>query len=410
MKPKKDVLFLCQFFHPEYISSAQLPFDTAKALHDSGFRVDVLCGYPKEYYNGPQVPKKETISGVGIQRLSYLQPSRKPHLRAARELLFLHPFRTGPPGKAAGLPHPGRLIPTRPFCPGSSPGQNPLFGCKLVFVSYDLYPELALETGALGPDSSCYRASCGTSTKIAYPRFDRVVALSSEMKHFLAEHRTISPDSIRVIPNWYPDGGEPNRDLTDNRFAETLGNKFVVSYFGNMGTVQDVDTILGAIRLLKDDDGIFFLFAGHGNKLDALKQTIAREGLKNARVLDYLHGKDYRDALQISGAALISLERGTTGLCVPSKTYSYMMEGIPLIAIMDDSDIVADIEGGAGVHLKNGECQRLADLIRGMAADPEGCRAMSQKCRELYLRRYTPDICTAQYVRLFRELLGKEDT
>lgn len=87
-----------------------------------------------------------------------------------------------------------------------------------------------------------------------------------------------------------------------------------------------------------------------------------------------------------------------------------MMEGIPLIAIMDDSDIVADIEGGAGVHLKNGECQRLADLIRGMAADPEGCRAMSQKCRELYLRRYTPDICTAQYVRLFRELLGKEDT
>ena len=138
-----------------------------------------------------------------------------------------------------------------------------------------------------------------------------------------------------------PDGGEPNRDLTGNRFAEALGNKFVVSYFGNMGTVQDVDTILGAVRLLKEEEGIFFLFAGHGNKLEALKQAIAQEGLKNAQVLDYLHGKDYRDALQISGAALISLESGTTGLCVPSKTYSYMMEGIPLIAIMDDSDIVA---------------------------------------------------------------------
>ena len=176
-----------------------------------------------------------------------------------------------------------------------------------------------------------------------------------------------------------------------------------------MGTVQDVDTILGAVRLLKEEEGIFFLFAGHGNKLEALKQAIAQEGLKNAQVLDYLHGKDYRDALQISGAALISLESGTTGLCVPSKTYSYMMEGIPLIAIMDDSDIVADIESGAGVHLKNGQCQRLAELIRSMAADPERCRAMSQKCRELYLLRYTPDVCTAQYVRLFRELLGKED-
>ena len=49
MKPKKDVLFLCQFFHPEYISSAQLPFDTAKALQKSGLTVDVLCGYPREY-------------------------------------------------------------------------------------------------------------------------------------------------------------------------------------------------------------------------------------------------------------------------------------------------------------------------------------------------------------------------
>ena len=59
MKPKKDVLFLCQFFHPEYISSAQLPFDTAKALQKSGLTVDVLCGYPREYYSGPPVPDEE---------------------------------------------------------------------------------------------------------------------------------------------------------------------------------------------------------------------------------------------------------------------------------------------------------------------------------------------------------------
>ena len=29
---KKDILFLCQFFYPEYISSAKLPFDLANAL------------------------------------------------------------------------------------------------------------------------------------------------------------------------------------------------------------------------------------------------------------------------------------------------------------------------------------------------------------------------------------------
>ena len=37
MKKKKDILFACQFFYPEYISSAQLPFDTAKALKAAGY-------------------------------------------------------------------------------------------------------------------------------------------------------------------------------------------------------------------------------------------------------------------------------------------------------------------------------------------------------------------------------------
>ena len=404
MKPKKDVLFLCQFFHPEYISSAQLPFDTAKALHDSGFRVDVLCGYPKEYYNGPQVPKKETISGVGIQRLSYLQPSRS-HIFGRLVNYFSFTLSV--------LAHLGKLRDYRtlvvysnpPILPWIVSWAKPLFGCKLVFVSYDLYPELALETEALGPDSSV-TGLMRHINKVAYPRFDRVVALSSEMKHFLAEHRTISPDSIRVIPNWYPDGGEPNRDLTDNRFAETLGNKFVVSYFGNMGTIQDMETILGAIRNLKEEQDIFFLFAGHGNKLEALKQAIAREELPNAQVLEYLHGQDYRDALEISGAALISLEAGTTGLCVPSKTYSYMMEGIPLLAIMDRCDIVADIESGAGKAFHNGESDRLAQEIRAMRDDPQALQAMGDRCRKLFLQKYTPEVCLPQYEALFRELLG----
>ena len=69
MREKKDIVFLCQFFHPEYISSAQLPFDTAKALQRAGFSVDVICGYPKEYYTGSPVAREETLEGIGIHRL-----------------------------------------------------------------------------------------------------------------------------------------------------------------------------------------------------------------------------------------------------------------------------------------------------------------------------------------------------
>ena len=44
LKHKKDILFLCQFFYPEYISSAQLPYDTVRALKNEGDN-QVLGGF-----------------------------------------------------------------------------------------------------------------------------------------------------------------------------------------------------------------------------------------------------------------------------------------------------------------------------------------------------------------------------
>ena len=76
MKKNKDILFLCQFFYPEYISSAQLPYDTVLALKKAGYKVDVLCGYPREYSATENVPVEETVDGIRIKRLKYIQLDR----------------------------------------------------------------------------------------------------------------------------------------------------------------------------------------------------------------------------------------------------------------------------------------------------------------------------------------------
>ena len=132
------------------------------------------------------------------------------------------------------------------------------------------------------------------------------------------------------------------------------------------------------------------------------------ESIENVRIHSFLHGQDFQDALAVSDCALISLEKGATGLCVPSKTYSYMMQGIPLLAIMDECDIVRDIQSGAGLWVRNGESERLAKAIRFLRDNPEKARDMRRKCRELYLQKYTTEICTGKYVSLFRELLHPE--
>ena len=401
MKKKKDILFLCQFFHPEYISSAQLPFDTVKALKKAGFSVDVLCGYPREYSATENVPVTEEIDGIHIRRLKYLQLDRSGFLGRLVNyfsftfMVLLNLLRMASYRAVVVYSNP-------PILPWIVSWAKTLFGTKLVFVAYDLYPEVATVTNTLRQGNMICRLMDHIN-KVVFRRCDAVVALSTEMRDYITAHRDISPEKIVVIPNWYKDGGEQQK-REDNRFRETVGGRFVVSYFGNMGTMQDMRTILGAIRQLQKEE-VFFLFAGHGNKLEDLKRITAEEKISNIAIYDFLHGEDFEDALAISDCAFVSLEKGATGLCVPSKTYSYMMQGIPLLAIMDEGDIVRDIEAGAGKWVRNGDSDALAQAIREMQADPDAHGVMRRISRQLYLNKYTTEICTDQYVSLFRMLL-----
>ena len=399
---KRDILFLCQFFYPEYISSATLPYDTAVALKNAGFSVDALCGYPREYAQKTDVPLKEEVDGIRIHRLKYLQLDRKGFFSRLVNyfsftfLVCLHLFKMAKYKAVVVYSNP-------PILPWVASWAKVLFGTKLVFVAYDLYPEVATVTGTLREGNVICRLMDHIN-KCVFRRADGVVALSHEMRRYILENRPIQGEKVHVIPNWYEDKGALSPDRSRNRFTDRVKGRFVVSYFGNMGICQDMETIRDAIGELKNDPEVFFLFAGHGSKMEALKADMARQGVENIEIFDFLHGQDFQDALQISDCALVSLEKGVTGLCVPSKTYSYMMQGIPLLAIMDEGDIVGDIQTGAGCWVRNGEGKHLAEAIRGMIADPGKVSQMRKTCRELYLKNYTEPICTGKYVELFRFL------
>lgn len=402
MKKKKDILFLCQFFYPEYISSAQLPYDTVLALKEAGFSVGALCGYPREYLDGADIPVRENVDGVQIHRLKYIQLDRSGFLGRIVNyfsftlMVLLHLFEIAQYKAVVVYSNP-------PILPWIASWAKVLFGTKLIFVSYDLYPEVATVTNTLREGNLICRLM-NHINKCVYHRADKIVALSSEMRDYILKNRPVSEENVVVIPNWYEDKGVTAFNPETNRFREAAEGRFVVSYFGNMGTMQDMQTILGAIRELKEEN-IFFLFAGHGNKMENLKRIAGEEHISNIAIHKFLHGQDFQDALAISDCAFVSLEKGATGLCVPSKTYSYMMQGIPLLAIMDECDIVRDIEQGAGMWVKNGESSKLAAAIRTLRDNPDTVMSMRTACREIYLKKYTTAICTNQYVTLFRTIL-----
>lgn len=408
MKAKKDVLFLCQFFYPEYISSATLPFDTAVALTKAGFSVGALCGYPKEYNLMGSVPLREIHENIKIRRLRYIQIKRSNFIcRLINYFSFIFSVML----HFSDLKRYKVVIvySNPPILPIITALANRFFKTKIIFVSFDVYPEIAEKTSSISKNGIISKIMKMVNKSI-FKHATKVVAISNEMKDYLHKKRAVLLDEqIEVIPNWCEDDERlTSDDSVQLRLSELkTRNNIIVSYFGNMGICQDMNTILDAIRSTKDDNGIRFLFAGHGNKMSILKEAVENEDLKNVTIFDYLHGKDFIDALKISDCFLVSLVDGLEGLCVPSKTYSYMTAGKPIIAIMEENfDIVKDlIENEAGYNVHQGESKALIEYIRTLQVDQLLRKRMGENCRSIYLQKYTKGHCTQHYIDMIKKML-----
>lgn len=405
---KRDVVFLCQYFYPEYVSSATLPYDTAKYLSENGYTVGALCGYPGEYCDNANVPVGEIVNGIHIRRVKYLRLGRRNKVgRCVNFLSFV----------IAVICHIGFLKDYKIIMVYSNPPVLPviamlakkLFGCKLVFVSYDVYPEIAIRSGVMS-ENGIFTKLFNLYNARLFCAADAVVAVCEDMKDYLQKHRNVKERKVVSIPNWYKDDKSQNRILRSaaRLFSDYSEDDFIVSYLGNLGTCQDADTIIEAIKLLKNDGGVQFIFAGHGNKIPRIKELKEKELISNLNVFEFLHGKDFSDVLKISDCYIVSLIDGLYGLCAPSKTYSYFMAGRPVICVMDERTEIAQdvVRNEAGVVVKNGDSKALAEYIKLLKNDKDMASLMSKNSRKIFLNKYEKEKCLKQYHSLIAQLLS----
>lgn len=401
---KKDILFLCQFFYPEYNSSATLPFDTAKYLASHGFSVGTLCGYPKEYSKDKDVPLKETKDGVDIQRIKYLQLKRGSKIGRLINY-FSFTFKA--------LLHTGKLRKYKivivysnpPILPIVAILANMLFKTKIVFVSYDVYPEVAYASKTLNPGSLISKVMNKLNQQL-FKRVSKVISLTDEMKIFLLENRKeLTEDKVVTIPNWAHEKLlKPDKEAYE-RFGYNQ-DQFIVSYFGNMGTCQDMTTLMDVVEKLKDEKNIKFLFVGHGNKVDGIREAIKDKHLTNVQLLDFLTGKDFEQAVAVSSCCVVSLEKGLKGTCAPSKYYSYLQGGKPILGIVEEGSYLEEeiTREKLGYVAHNQDSDLLVKHIKHMSENRFKCLEIGQRVTQVYEKYYDIEICLDKYVNVFRNL------
>lgn len=389
-------MFLCQYFYPENNSSATLPFDTACALAAEGYRVSVLCGMPKEYSKTRKSPTHETVSDVRIHRLRYLQTGRKKRLGrllnffsfTLRVLLCLTEFRRN------------RLImvySNPPVLPIAATLANRLFGTKFVFISYDIYPEIALRMNSIKQEGAIERVMTRINRQV-FQRAAAVVALSDEMRTTLLRLRPqLDEDRVFVLPNWAHESC-PSSDKAGDDIL-TIG------YFGNLGIVQDVDTLLDAMDQLRSDQRIRFLIVGHGSSFEQVQART--EDWSNVKMERFLTGELLLQALSSCDCCVVSLRAGLQGLCMPSKYYSYLQAGSAVISIMEpESELSREvIREGIGATVSPGDSEGLCHILTKMADDKRAVRAAGDRAAALYRSCYQRKLAMERYASLIRHVL-----
>ena len=276
-----------------------------------------------------------------------------------------------------------------------------------LFDIQDVFPDSAVSAGLIR--SPRLARFLEASEKRLYRHSDHIAIIGEVFRQKLIA-RGVPESKVTVIPNW-ADANFIVPAPKHNAFRRSLGLKdeFLVLYSGNMGYACDLDTVLDAAALVKDDSGIQFLLVGEGaRKADAEEKARALK-LHNIRFLPFQPRNEFPQVLAAADACLVTLNKKSAEFSLPGKVYSMMAAGRPILAVMEPiNDIYPMVEREKlGAAVRPGDAEALASAIRTMKASPTETQAAGQRARKFMEQHFTVEACVGQFEKLMCEMVAR---
>ncbi|MEQ8414688.1 MAG: glycosyltransferase family 4 protein [Imperialibacter sp.] len=190
-----------------------------------------------------------------------------------------------------------------------------------------------------------------------------------------------------------------------------LEGKSIILYSGNMGVAHEFETILGVSKRLARLSSLHFLFVGKGAHRSLIENFIADQSPVNVSLIDYLPDDKFQEVSQESLAHFISLKSGYEGLMVPSKFYSSIAAGKPVIYEGGNSSEIALLiaEHGLGKSVLNGDIDEMERYIVSLVEDPGLVRQISKNCRATHDGNFRPSIIAQNYLQCIDEVIKRRE-
>ena len=334
------ILVICQYYAPEPFRIA----DICEALVKEGNEVDVITSFPnypmgeiyEGYKNGEH--KDETINGVNVHRVFTI--GRK--TGALYRFINYYAYSIASTLYASKLKKEYDVVFVYQLSPvmmaNAALKYKKKYGKKVVLYCLDLWPE-SLTLGGIKKDGLIYSYYKKLSEKI-YASVDEIMVSSRMFKDYLNGVLGLKHGRIQYLPQYAEDVFCISNEHTDNALN--------ITFAGNIGTTQSIETILYAAQRLKDKN-IQFNFYGDGSGLE--KMVALAEALQTENVI--FHGRVPIEELPgkyaESDALIVSLsDNAVLSMSFPGKIQSYMAAGKPIIASLNGeaARIISEAECG----------------------------------------------------------------
>ena len=271
----------------------------------------------------------------------------------------------------------------------------------LIFNIQDVFPDAAVETGAI--TNKRIIALAEWLERVSYHRAAAVTVLSSDLRdNVAAKVRPSKRSDVRVIPNFVDtDAIRPRDRMTAMRSELGIGSETVVLYAGNVGFSQSLEMVIDAARALPE---LTFVINGDGAARASLVERAG--GIANVRFSGYQPADRLPEVLATGDIHLVPLKAGLGRVSVPSKTYSILAAGRPVLAAIDPGTEVPRIlaESGGGVCVPPDDPLVLREALQRMVDDPAGRDAMAVAGRRWVESAASPAAVARAYADLIVEL------
>ncbi|MFN2524879.1 MAG: glycosyltransferase family 4 protein [Actinomycetota bacterium] len=270
-----------------------------------------------------------------------------------------------------------------------------------VFNVQDIYPDVVVELGVL-TSPGLIRGARALETFL-YKRADVVTALSDDQQRNIASKASDTP--VEVIPNFVDlDLIKPGKKENAYRKQHGLRGKTVVMYAGNVGLSQALDPVIESAAALSHDEDVVFVINGQGASRAALQKKAS--GLPNVRFVDLQPPELLPEVLAAADVHLVPLKRGLAQASFPSKVYSILAAGRPLIACVDSRSEIAELveRSGSGVVVPPEDAEALSKAIRNLTQSPDEVTRMGRSARRFARSTASPTAVANKYEGLFARL------